>query len=566
MIKNIRTTAALVVLVLAASACRTPAPPPERSAHRGDPAALTVVAEIALERGECRAASETYRDAAARGDAVVAKRATEVALQCQHLPAAWEAAQRWRSLAPEDRDAATVYSVIALKLHRLDEARSALGFLAVGEKAVAGEKTKTTDGALVELTGLLMKETDAPTVLAVLAPLLEARTRSSAVLAALGELALNAWSFERAGRYVKRALESDPKSVAARAVLARLQAARGDSGAAISTARELAASDPEGSRFEVAETFAALDRLEESRLELERLRAQGVPEGEIDRRLAVLAFEGGDLAEAQRRFVDLVASGEGREASLFYLADIAAREGDVETAIAGYRRLADSSLALQARARAADLLLAREERSAALALLDDFASEHPDRSFDTLIAKAQLVADHGEADTAVQLLEAALERHPDHPALQYERAVMLERAGHVPESIDAFEAMLEARPDDPAMLNALGYTLADHKLELPRAEGLIRRALTFSPDNPATLDSLGWVRFRRGDLRGALPMLERAWVIGRDAEIAAHWGEAQWVSGREQDARRTWAAALARHPDSTALKATIARFLPSEDP
>ena len=123
--------------------------------------------------------------------------------------------------------------------------------------------------------------------------------------------------------------------------------------------------------------------------------------------------------------------------------------------------------------------------------------------------------------------------------------------------------MLEKRPDDPALLNALGYTLADHSLELPHAETLIRRALTVMPDSPAALDSLGWVRFRNGDVKGAVG--DAASAPTRSAttrEIAAHWGEALWVSGNQAEARRVWAAALARDPDSKPLKATLKRFLP----
>ena len=82
------------------------------------------------------------------------------------------------------------------------------------------------------------------------------------------------------------------------------------------------------------------------------------------------------------------------------------------------------------------------------------------------------------------------------------------------------------------------------------------------PDNPAALDSLGWVHFRRGDARSAAGTLERAYAIDHDAEIAAHWGEALWVSGQRSEARKVWAAALAREPDSKPLKATLQRFLP----
>ncbi|MDE2261603.1 MAG: hypothetical protein KGL45_03690, partial [Gammaproteobacteria bacterium] len=113
------------------------------------------------------------------------------------------------------------------------------------------------------------------------------------------------------------------------------------------------------------------------------------------------------------------------------------------------------------------------------------------------------------------------------------------------------------------LLNALGYTLADHDMELPRAEALIRRALGQMPDNPAVLDSLGWVRLRRGDAAGALPPLERAYDISHDAQIAAHWGQALWAAGRQEAARKVWAEALARNPDSKSLRAVVARFIPN---
>jgi Flp pilus assembly protein TadD len=99
-------------------------------------------------------------------------------------------------------------------------------------------------------------------------------------------------------------------------------------------------------------------------------------------------------------------------------------------------------------------------------------------------------------------------------------------------------------------------------MELSKAESLIRRALAATPDSPEILDSLGWVRLRRGDARSAVPLLERAYTISRDPEIAAHCGEALWVSGRKAEARKVWADALAHNPDSQLLKDTVHRLEP----
>src|SRR3984893_16656199 len=92
-----------------------------------DASALTVIAEVALKRGDCRAASEAYaHGAAVAADVQLARRATQVAMACEHLPAAWAAATRWRTLAPGDREADALYAAVALKLYHTSEARAAI--------------------------------------------------------------------------------------------------------------------------------------------------------------------------------------------------------------------------------------------------------------------------------------------------------------------------------------------------------------------------------------------------------------------------------------------------------
>jgi len=524
-----------------------------------DAATLTLVAEIALARGDCKTASESYAEASQYGAAPLARHASTVALGCEHMPAAWKAATRWRALAPGDREASAMYAIVAIKLYRIAEARSAI---------IDFEKTQGAQDAagLSELAGLLLEQSDAPAVLAAMSSALDPAVISPDTDALLAELALDANDAQRAARYAQQALDRDPKQLGAKRVLARAYVVRGDAPKAIATAREIMRDDATRGAFELAEVLAALDRIEEAHQELERLRSTKASSGEIDRRLALLAFNAGDLKEAQQRFADLATHGEATDAALLYLADIAARDGDPEAALAGYRRLADSSFALEARSKAASILLNRSKRSEALLLLDDYVSDHPDTEFETRLSEARLLADHGDAETGLKLLATALERHPKHPAIEYDRAVILERAGRVKESVEVLEKLLQDRPDDPVLMNALGYTLADHNLDLGRAEGLIHKALIATPDSPAVLDSLGWVRFRQGDAKGAVPELEHAYSLEHDADIAAHWGEALWTSGKHQEARRVWAAAVARSRDAPLLKATMARFLTDAAP
>lgn len=547
--------AALAAAVLA-SGCQTAPPARAAATPAQDPSALTVMAEVALQKGDCRTASSEYALAAGHGTAELARRASQVALACHDLPAAWQAAERWRALAPQDRNAQLVYGTVALMLYRIPQAHDALAPLLTGTDA----KAERDALALIQL---LSDDPDvgAGPTLAALAPAIDAHSTPALVIGAFGALALEAYDSHDAQLRAQQLLERDAGSGGARRLLARVRVMQGDAAGAISAAQDAMRVDPGGSTFELADVLTGLDRLEEARQELDRLRGTDAPPAEIDRRLALIAFQSGDLTDARRRFRDLIDRGEASESALLYLGDIAARTGDQDGALTDYRQLTDTALALTALDRAAGILLDRGQRGQALDLLDSYESAHPESAIDIALSKADLLADHGDAAAGLVFLDGALQRYPDEPRLAYERATLLERAGRTQDAVAAFDLLLRQRPGDPNLMNALGYTLADHRLQLRRAEALIRRALVSMPDNPAVLDSLGWVRLKRGDARTALPTLERAYVLSRDPEIAAHWGEALWASGQKSQARKVLADALARHPESKALKATVQRLV-----
>ncbi|HEY2591800.1 MAG TPA: tetratricopeptide repeat protein [Steroidobacteraceae bacterium] len=546
------TIAAAALLVGCQTAPREPAAPEPQP----DPSALTVMAEVALQKGDCRAASDEYSLAAERGAAELARRASEVSLACHDLPDAWKAAERWRTVAPGDRNAELVYGTVALMLYRIPPAHQALTPLVAG----SGRSPERDALSLVQLLSDDPGIGAIPT-LAALGQSIDAHTASPLVIGAFGALALEAYDFHAAELRVQQLLERDGESGTARRLLARVRMLNGDGPGAIAAARDAMRVDPTGSTFELADVLTGLDRLEEARQELERLRRTEASPGEIDRRLALIAFESGDMTDAKRRFRELIDRGEANESALLYLGDIAARTGDQDGALTDYRQLTDTPVALTAIERAAGILLDRGQRGQALELLDSYESAHPETAIDVALAKADLLADHGDAAGGLVFLGTALQRFPQEPRLAYERATLLERAGHTHESVQAFEQLLHSRPEDPNLLNALGYTLADHRMQLRTAESLIRRALAASPDNPAMLDSLGWVQRQRNDFTGALPTLERAYLISRDPEIAAHWGEALWASGRKSEARKVLADALARNPESKTLKSTVQRLV-----
>jgi tetratricopeptide (TPR) repeat protein len=520
------------------------------STTNSDNAAL-VLADMALSRGDCRGGTDRYLKAAlATNDARISERATSIATDCQQIGASARAARRWQKLDPESAGAAAAVALAATRLYQPQEAGAAI----LRTHALGG------DAALVKLIGEVSDSGGTAIALNTLRPLLESKDVSDHVLAAGVDLALDNFDFTTAHKLADRMLTSEPASGDARAQLARVLTAEGDAVGAIAFAQEAAALDPDTQRFAYADTLLRLDRLDEARQELESLRTDASVRDEADLRLGKLAYQMGDMTEAGRRFGALISSQAAAPEAFFYLSSIAEREGRTDLALEGYSKLAEAGAGLIVRGRAARLLMLRDDRAAAFRLLDELAAKERSEALNVEFAKAALLDDTGHVTEAIALLQLALERFPDHPGVRYQIALTQDKAGLTPASVKSFESLLKDRPEDASLLNALGYSLADRNQKLPRAESLIRKALVASPDNPAFLDSLGWVLFRRGDIPGALPPLEKAYRIFPDSEIASHWGELLWVSGKQAEARALWARSLARSPDSKPLRATIERL------
>ena len=177
-------------------------------------------------------------------------------------------------------------------------------------------------------------------------------------------------------------------------------------------------------------------------------------------------------------------------------------------------------------------------------------------------ARPHLSADVGVWPRALPVLAQVMREYPDKVDLRYAMASTYEEQGRISDALHELSDLLNARPDDPAALNALGYTLADHSKDLPRARRLIERAYAAAPKNAAILDSLGWVLFRQGHGAEAETHLRAAYLDDRGGDIAAHLGEVLWTLGRPDEAEHIWSEAGAVDPDNRLLKATTPHAIP----
>jgi tetratricopeptide (TPR) repeat protein len=524
-----------------------------------DSNAALMAAEVALERNDCRAASQNYLKAAQGSrDLKLLTRATDVALECGQYPLAEQDAARWRSVAPDDSLAVMNLMRAQLGRARVTEARSTwIGWL--GGSAAADSKV------VVGAIDWLLEHQGPDLNLATLRGVKHERMSSAPVQLRMAELAIDGNDLNLALNYADAAAKAGGKAAAAGDAVAlqtirmRAHGALGNADAALAAARSLV--DDGKQPLAVAETLLLLGRDAEAKSDLLKLREDSQLQNLADRRLALLAFADGDYREAEQRFSGLLRDQNLAAMAVFYLAQIAERRGDAEEAVRSYELLANSPYDAAARRRIAGIYLHDGERAQALRMLAANDDADITARIGSELMQAELLADGGTASDGVARLDAALVNYPAHPEIGYQRAVLLERYDSNA-AIAALEALSRSRPADLNIANALGFTLADHNRELPRAERLIRTALTAQPDSPAILDSMGWVLHRRGQSQAALAYLQRAYLLYHNGDIGAHLGEVLWRLNRQSEARAIWKRALAADPENANLAATAKRFAP----
>jgi len=112
---------------------------------------------------------------------------------------------------------------------------------------------------------------------------------------------------------------------------------------------------------------------------------------------------------------------------------------------------------------------------------------------------------------------------PNNPTLLYDRAMLYEST----DQMDKAEAdLLQIIKDDPKNFeayNALGYSLADHDMQLDKAYEYVQKANEMSPDNAAIIDSLGWAEYKLGKYTEAEAHFKQALDMSiEDSELYIH--------------------------------------------
>ncbi len=240
------------------------------------------------------------------------------------------------------------------------------------------------------------------------------------------------------------------------------------------------------------------------------------------------------------------------------IGDTLAGQENLDAAIEAYETIpAQSPLAFAAKIRKAQTLHDKEDKEAAFGLLEQLASDAPDRT-DALIELGNLLRRDEQYERAEAAYTRAIDRlgepRDEHWTLYYSRGISFERTKRWPEAEADFLFALELQPEQPFVLNYLGYSWVDQGLNLDQAKDMLHRAVDARPDDGFIVDSLGWVYYRLKEYEKAVESLEQAVVLQPgDPVINDHLGDAYWQVGREREAIFQWQRALTLEPEDDVM-------------
>lgn len=534
--------------------------PPIESGLDADSLSTLITAELAGQRGQFGKAAQGYLKTAQRYHSpALAERATLAARYADDPALLNRAAEAWQDLAPEAEAPARLLASIAQQ--RGDWAASLEQRLTLARRDGQGDLTGFAEAALEQGATL-------PPLIARLRRFIDRQPGHPDALLATALLEAGNGNVQRADERLDRLAASHPDLPELWLAKTRIALQQGHAAVARDAAKRGLELAPDDSRLVLllAQAQLRLGNVDAAEAQLNALIEQHADAPELRLALAQLYLGEGYPDPAKRLLLPLIDSEPSPPLAFIMLGSIAEQEGEIDNALLYYRQVPPGDGFLEARQRAAQMLVDAGRLADARTFLHIERLRHPDAFGDLIALEVDLLRGQGQDTAADDLLDRALRTHPDAVQLRFLRAMQHYHDGDLAGMERDLRHILDQEPDNATALNALGYTLADETSRLDEARDLIEHAHRLEPDNPAITDSMGWLQYRLGNDEAALPYLREAYRRQPDPEIAAHLAEVLWQLGHRGEARRLIADTLERfdaHPQIDALIQRIPSLAPA---
>ena len=517
-----------------------------------------LVGDIAGQQGRLGEAARAFGKAAQEsGDQGLARRSALLSLYARRYAQARRLTRLWLNADPQS----------ASGLEALGDADLGLGKLAQSEQefeqalafVTAHEGPGGRAFAFEHIATLLLRHRPSPQVLAAMQTLSQHYPKDPVGDYAFADLARQYTHAHQALRAIERALALKPHWEDAAVLKARILWTRSPR-AALRFSRQFLQANPDATRLRLdyARRLVSLRYWRRALAQFQVISEAAPNDPQVLYAAGLLALRTHKPLMARKYLKrSLVLAPDDTHAKL-YLGEIAERDRRFARARYYYRQVAPP-FRFAAQVREALMPLKESQPQVAWQKLSHVRSHTLAQDVTLVLARNQVLTVLHRYAQALAILTPVITKTQHKSALLYARALDEEKLGQIAAAEGDLEALLARHPHDPVALNALGYTLINHKQHEKRGFALVRQALSLNPTNPYILDSLGWAYYRLHQPKLAAPYLRKAFALSHDATIAAHLGTVLWALGQQTAARRLWHAALVKAPHNATLKADLAK-------
>jgi tetratricopeptide (TPR) repeat protein len=253
----------------------------------------------------------------------------------------------------------------------------------------------------------------------------------------------------------------------------------------------------------------------------------------------------GNYAEAEKAYENSLAIAPDYAPALSGLAEILSKEGKSKQADARIdRQIAVQPRAFQLYVAKAEFCILQKDWACAEHSYQQTLALNP-FYVNGYLALAHIYAATGRPQGMIQEYEAARSRFPEYLPTYILLAQVYEYVGNVDRAQQTYQDALKVDPGSYQSMSNLARLYADHGGSLSDALDLAQKAKAGQPDDAGVNDTLGWVYYKQGLYRTAVPVLEAA--VAKNPQVAKfqfHLGMAYLAAGQPAQAHSSLQTAL----------------------
>lgn len=527
----------------------------EKTSNYQDNLTNLIQAEMASNRNQPAQALEYYLNLAEKTkDPSIAKRATELAIDLQSIENAKKAVIIWVNNDPNSFQA----NMVATSIFISDDIVKTKKFITNAFKINPNEIQDHIFGIYVMLSkSSQLKFSD------IMQEIADENKDNPFIQTVAANIVVQQNKIQLAQDLIDRALQKQPEFIEAIKLNAKLIRHKyQEDEPALQYLEDMVKKYPKKMqlRMFLASALLDVDKINKAIEHLKIIITDKEYADEANAYLGKIYFEKKDFSNAKTYFLKIKNTSEFSNTTKYFLGNIAEHEQDLNQAIEWYSKVYDGIYHIPAYIRASLLLTLTNKNDEAINLLENSNPKTLNEQKEVILTQVEILIEAEQFEEALDNINMAIEIIPNDIDFLYARSLIAGYLNNLALAEQDLSKILSLNPNHANALNALGYTLSRVPERRNDALTYLKKAISLSPNNPNYIDSMGWLLFQMGQMDEAISMLNKAYNLSKDSDIAAHLGKALWANGKRKQAINILKNAIDLDPNNQDLQNILNTF------